>query len=100
MKRLKIVAICGHGMGTAILMKMLIQKCAKKLGVDADVDVGNVAVAKSYSMDYDMIVASTELEDTLKAVGLPFILLDNFIKEEPCLDKMKKVLSENFDYKL
>ena len=87
-------------MGTAILMKMLTEKCAKKLGVDAQVDVGNVSIAKSYKLDYDLIVASTELEDTLKDVGLPFVLLDNFIREEPCMERMKKVLSEKFGYNL
>jgi len=98
MKRLRMVAICGHGMGTAILMKMLVEKCAKKLGVPAEVDLGNVAIARSYKMDYDLIIASSELEETLADAGLPCILLDNFIREEPCLERMKKVLSEKFGY--
>ena len=42
---MKIVCVCGMGMGTSLIMKMTIDNAARELGLDAEVehwDVGTV----------------------------------------------------------
>jgi len=99
LKELRVVTVCGMGMGTAILLKMLVEKCCQKLGVNCTIEVGNVAIAGSFKDNYDIIVAGSELKDNLSHVGLPLVLVSSFINEESCLLEMKKVLSREFNYK-
>ena len=60
---MKIVCVCGMGMGTSLIMKMTIDNAARELGLDAEVehwDVGTVG-----SKDVDLIVASQDFADNL-----------------------------------
>ncbi len=99
-KRIRIVTICGHGMGTAILMQMLVTKALQTLNVPADIEAGNIAIARSYKLDKDLIVAGEEMGEVLTDVGLPVVLLANFIREEHAIERLKPVFNKNFGYKL
>ena len=44
---MKILAVCGSGMGTSMIMKMKVAQVLKKLDVDADVNSCSLGEAKS-----------------------------------------------------
>lgn len=44
---LKVLAVCGNGMGTSMIMKMKVSNVLKRLGIEANVDSCSVGEAKS-----------------------------------------------------
>ena len=48
---MKILAVCGFGVGSSLILKMTITKALKELGLDADVVNTDITDAKSYKAD-------------------------------------------------
>ena len=43
---MKIVAVCGMGIGTSVLLKMNAEKVLQDLGIDADIEAADIGVAR------------------------------------------------------
>ena len=63
---MKVLAVCGSGMGTSMIMKMKVAQVLKKLNVDADVNSCSLGEAKSGLSNYDLVLASTHIASELK----------------------------------
>jgi PTS system ascorbate-specific IIB component len=48
---MKILAVCGFGVGSSLILRMTITKCLKELGLEADVQNTDITDAKSYKAD-------------------------------------------------
>lgn len=86
---LKILAACGNGMGSSMVIKMKIEKALRELGVsNFKVDYCSVGEAKSQASGYDVVVASEHLIGELKGrtkgtlLGLRNLMDDKEIKEK------------------
>lgn len=65
MKPLKVLAVCGFGVGSSMVLKMTIEKSAKELGIPVDVENTDISSAKATNPD--VIFTSNELADQLRA---------------------------------
>ncbi len=91
---LKVVAACGSGMGSSMMIKMKIQKVLKEMGIAADVKNTNAGEAKSTASQYHLIVCSEALKDTFKdavAKGVALITLKNLLDEKALKAKLEEV---------
>ena len=61
---MKLLAVCGFGVGSSMVLRMTLEKVAKELGVDAEIDNTDISSAKS--MNPDAIFTSFELADEIK----------------------------------
>ena len=64
---LKVVAACGAGMGTSMIIKLKLEKIFKDLNVDAKVDAMSVGQAKGTIGSCDLIICSLHLKDQFNA---------------------------------
>ncbi|UUD36567.1 PTS sugar transporter subunit IIB [Mycoplasmopsis citelli] len=86
-KQLKIVAACGNGMGTSMLIKLSVQNIMKELGVDAQVDALSMGQSVGLTNSVDIIISSKHLSDQFdhnqraKIVGVTNLMDKNEIKE-------------------
>ena len=48
---MKIMVVCGHGLGTSLMMEMSIKKILQELGVTAEVDHMDLGSAKGSNCD-------------------------------------------------
>lgn len=78
-KRLKILAVCGMGIGTSMLLKMQIDKVTKALGISADVEIADISTARGLAVSADLIVTSNELADRIGDVKAPIVSVSNFM---------------------
>jgi PTS system ascorbate-specific IIB component len=62
---MKILAVCGFGCGSSMILKMSIDKAVSQLGVSCETDIADVSTAKG--MPCDAIFTSAELSDTLSS---------------------------------
>lgn len=95
MRKLKILAVCGFGVGSSMILKMKIDDVLKANGMTADVfttDLNSVG-----SVECDIVFTSEELEGSIKnSVNVPVIAIKNFIDkneiESKGLETVKSLL--------
>ena len=62
---MKVLAVCGFGCGSSMILKMSIDKAIAELGVSCETDICDVSSAKGAPCD--AIFTSAELKDTLSS---------------------------------
>ena len=60
---MKVVCICGFGMGSSLILKISVEKAMLELGVACDVE--HWAAGTMHGMTHDMIVAAEDLREEL-----------------------------------
>ena len=76
---MKIVAVCGMGIGTSVLLKMNAEKVLAQLGVDADVEAADIGIARGAARTADVVLTSAELAEEIGDVPAEVVVIDNFI---------------------
>jgi PTS system ascorbate-specific IIB component len=79
---MKILAVCGMGIGTSMLLKMQVDKVIKTLGLTADVELADISTARGLAMNADLIITSNELADRIGDVKAPIVSVSNFMDLE------------------
>lgn len=95
MRKIKIMAVCGFGVGSSLLLKMKIDDVLKKNGIKAEVFTSDVATATSTNCD--IIFTSKEMYSQINGkVNVPIIKIDNFMNkaeiEEKGLEPIKELM--------
>jgi len=85
---MKIVAVCGMGIGTSVLLKMNAEKVLAKLGIDADVEAADMGVARGAAQTAEIVLTSQELAEELGDVPADVIIIDNFFDLEEITEKL------------
>jgi PTS system ascorbate-specific IIB component len=62
---MKVLAVCGFGCGSSMILKMSIDKAVSQLGLSLETDISDVSTVKG--MPCDAIFTSAELADTLRS---------------------------------
>ena len=92
---MKILAVCGMGLGSALLLRMLVEKAVKKLNIEADVTVADISTARGAGSDADIIVTSAELAEQLGSVKGKIITIKNYVDVNEMTEKLSKAVSED-----
>lgn len=85
---IKVLAACGNGMGSSMIIKMKIEQVLREMGLEHSVHHASVGEAKSEAANYDLVLVSTQfakdfnIGDKTKVVGLVNLLSDSEIKEK------------------
>ncbi len=89
---MKILAVCGVGQGSSLILKMNVQQAVDELGLDAEVENTDVSSAKME--DVDLIVASGFHEGTLKEALAPVAIISDFMNVEEIKGKVQDLLNK------
>jgi PTS system ascorbate-specific IIB component len=85
---MKIVAVCGMGIGTSVLLKMNAEKVLAKLGVDADVEAADMGVARGAAQTAEIVLTSEELAEEIGEVPANVIIINNFFDLDEITEKL------------
>ncbi|TFC17362.1 PTS sugar transporter subunit IIB [Cryobacterium algoritolerans] len=85
---MKIIAVCGMGIGTSVLLKMNTEKVLRKLGIDADVEAADIGVARGMARDAEIVLTSEDLAAQIGDVSATVIVIDNFFDLVEIEDKL------------
>lgn len=83
---LKVLAACGNGMGSSMIIKMKIEQVLREMGIECDVHHASVGQAKSEAPNFDLVLVSQMFVDEFsteggtKVVGLVNLLSDEEIR--------------------
>lgn len=90
---MKILAVCGFGVGSSMVLKMSIEKVLKKLQINAEVDNTDMSSAKG--IDCDVIFTSEELQEDLKKISkVPVYAIKKYMD----IREVEEVIKEFLDY--
>jgi PTS system ascorbate-specific IIB component len=90
---LKVLAACGNGMGSSLIIKMKIEKVLKDLGYTCEVHHASVGQAKTDAMNYDLVFVSQMFVNEFANAGKAKIVgLVNLLSEEEIISKTKEAL--------
>ncbi|PTM57628.1 PTS sugar transporter subunit IIB [Desmospora activa] len=85
----KILAVCGLGQGTSLILKMNIEQVLSEEGVQAEVE--HVDVSAASSMTADLIVTSRELAQNLQNGEARVVTVQNFFD----VNEIRSALNEH-----
>jgi len=78
MAKLKIITVCGFGLGSSMLLRMKVEEVLKKHDIAANVETADVGSASSASCD--LIFTSYELGEKLQnQTKTPLVMIKNFM---------------------
>jgi len=90
----RILAVCGMGIGSSLLLVMNAQKALRQLGVQADLEQSEIGLARSAAGGYDLILTTAELAPLIGDVRPPVVTITNFISVQEMVDKLGAALRE------
>lgn len=87
---MKILAVCGFGVGSSMVLKMGIDKAARKLGLDIEVENTDLTSARSTSCD--AIFTSFDLAESLRDnVQVPVFPIKRYMNIEEITESLLKL---------
>lgn len=89
---MNILAVCGFGVGSSMVLKMTIEKAVKELGIKATVENTDLSTAKASSAD--IYFTSHELLPELKAsVKSPVYSIKKYMDKDEVKVQLERYLS-------
>lgn len=90
---LKVLAACGNGMGSSMIIKMKIEKVLKELNIPCTIDHSSVGQAKSSTNNYDLVLVSKPFaKDFVSTGSCKVVGLVNLVSEQEIKEKVKEAL--------
>lgn len=89
---MKIVAVCGLGMGSSMMLKMSIDDVLKEEGIKAKLESVDIGSAKG--MNADIYVLSQDLERNARDFTGKVIVIKNLTDTDEIRDKLLDVLNK------
>lgn len=90
---MKILAVCGMGLGSSMILRMQVEKAAKALGVDAKVELADISTARALAPSADIIVTSKDLATRLGEVKAKIVTINNYMDVKEMTDKLREAIS-------
>ncbi len=91
---MKIMVVCGHGLGTSLMMEMSIKKILQELGVTAEVDHMDLGSAKGSNCD--IFIGTSDITEQLVAQGVDgkIVPLKNMVDKAAMKESLSAALQE------
>lgn len=89
---MKIVAVCGMGIGTSVLLKINAEKALKLLDIEGTVDAADVATVRKVSFNAQIILTTPDLVDELQGLPAEIIPIQHVFDLEEISNKLSKAL--------
>jgi PTS system ascorbate-specific IIB component len=91
---MKILAVCGMGLGSALVLRMQAEKALKQLGMTAELEVTDIGTARAVAPSADLILTSEELAQQLGTVKPQIVTISNFIDLNEMVTKLRAAIEK------
>ena len=89
---MKIVAICGAGVGTSAILKVNAERVLDRLDIDAEVTASDVANVRVVAADAQVILTSPELVDAIGETNADIVIVENYFDLDELEAKLEAAL--------
>jgi PTS system ascorbate-specific IIB component len=88
----KIVTICGAGIGSSGILKVNAERVLTRLGIDAEVEAADISSVASVAADAQVILTSAEFVEAIGKTYADVIVIENFFDTEELSRKLHAAL--------
>jgi PTS system ascorbate-specific IIB component len=90
---MKILAVCGMGLGTGLLLRMNAEAALARMGIDdVQVEVADIGSARGMGATADIVLTSSELAEQIGPVKGKLVTIHNFIDKGEIERKLREAL--------
>ncbi|TFD61384.1 PTS sugar transporter subunit IIB [Cryobacterium suzukii] len=89
---MKIVVMCGMGLGTSAILKVNAERALERLEIDASVQATDVAGVRAAAADAQVILTSSELVDAIGKTNADVIVINNYFDVDELVVKLEIAL--------
>lgn len=89
---MKIVTICGAGIGTSGILKVNAERALQRLGLSATVVAADIGSVARVAADAQVILTSAEFVEAIGATRADVIVIENYIDGEELAGKLEAAL--------
>ncbi len=93
---LRVLCVCGNGMGTSTILKINVKNIAKELGVNADVNSCAFGEANAYLSNTDLIITSPEWASSIPDCKAVKVQVMNLVDKNQVKAAMSEAINEHF----
>lgn len=91
MEKYRVLVVCGTGMGSSMILKVMVDRVVSENQLPIVVDSDVVAGAKSSRADF--FVSGLDLVPALEKIGRPVVGIKNMIDRKEILEKLQEQLA-------
>lgn len=89
---MKIMAVCGHGLGSSFMLEMNIKKALKLIGVEAEVEHADLSSATPDAAD--LVVIGKDLSSSITVPENKKVVLNSIIDKKELEEKLRAYFSK------
>ncbi|WP_125579021.1 PTS sugar transporter subunit IIB [Lacticaseibacillus suibinensis] len=89
---MRVLTVCGAGVGTSLMEKMFAEAILNDAGVDAQVD--NADISSATPNDYDVVITTSMFAEMLPATNAQVIIHDNIMDQTGLKQKLLAALAQ------
>ncbi len=89
---MRVLAVCGFGVGSSMVLKMTLEKAFKELGEEVTVENADMTTAKGDNAD--AIFTSKQLVDDFQNAKAPVYGVDSYTKKEEIKQVVQSFLND------
>jgi len=89
---MKIVTICGAGIGSSGILKVNAERVLARLDVDAEVVAADIATVATVAADAQVILTSAEFVEAIGRTFADVIVIENYFDTDELTAKLEKAL--------
>ncbi|AJC95072.1 PTS sugar transporter subunit IIB [Staphylococcus hyicus] len=90
---MKILVVCGHGLGSSFMVEMNVQEVLKTLNLESTVDVEHSDIMTASPEMADLFICGRDLEENAARLG-EVLILDNILDKQELENKLTAKLKE------
>lgn len=89
---MKIVAICGAGIGSSGILKVNAERVLQRLGLSATVVAADVASVQRVAADAQVILTSAEFVEAIGATRADVVVIENYFDTDELARKIEAAI--------
>lgn len=89
---MKIIAICGAGIGSSGILKINAERVLQRLDIEAEVMATDIASVQRDAADAQVILTSAEFVDAIGQTFADVIVIENYFDQQELTEKLEKSL--------
>jgi PTS system ascorbate-specific IIB component len=89
---MKVIAICGAGIGSSGILKVNAERVLAKLDIEADVVAADLASLGSVAGDAQVILTSPEFVEAIGKTFADVVIVENYFDTNELTEKLERAL--------
>lgn len=89
---IKVVTVCGAGVGSSMMMRLFSQQILDDEGIEADVEASDISSVSPDS--YDILITTSDFADALRDSSARIIKIDNMMDKPYLKEQLLKAIKE------